>query len=68
MNWNCYARNYYLGEVTARNHILAMEIACELWKKFNIIMPEVSVIPVHKDPCRQRFKLENSKDYRVKYP
>lgn len=65
--WNCYARNFFLGEVTARSALSAMEITTELYRKYNIILPEVSVIPKLKDRNRIKVPFSKCTDYRVKY-
>lgn len=66
--WNCYARNYFLGEVEAISSKSAMLLAVELWSKYNILMSEVSVIPKVRDRYKYKIKLEVCTDYRVKYP
>lgn len=67
IQWNCYARNFLLGQVDARTPQLAMEICSEIWKKYNIVPSEVSVIPANRDRCRLKRAFDSCTDYRVKY-
>lgn len=65
--WNCYARNFFLGEVAANNGYAAIEVAIKTWRKFNILYGEISVIPKNRDRCRLRKSFSECTDYRVKY-
>jgi len=66
--WNCYARNYFLGEVTALTALSAMSVAVDLWGKYNLVVSEVSVIQKERDRLRYKININTCTDYRVKYP
>lgn len=66
--WNCYARNYYLGAIKAINARLAIELAVSIFKKYSFVQSEISVIQKHKDYCRNKVNIDSCRDYKVKYP
>jgi len=70
MEWNCYARNYFLGVVIANKGESAIELAAsnELWRKYSLVKSEISVIQSKKDVNKHKINIESCRDYRIKYP
>lgn len=68
VQWNCYARNYFLGTVNAINAKDAIKEAAKAWSRYNLVESEISVIQSKQDSfIRRATDISKASDCRIKY-
>lgn len=68
VQWNCYARNYFLGTVNAINAKDAIKVATKVWSRYNLVESEISVIQSKQDSfIRRATNISKASELKYKY-